>query len=306
MGTNPASEIPQPAPQPAPPALTFWQRHGTTAQIVSAACGSFVLGIAVLGVIWHYSADSGAKTDKHINDLITEQITPLGKIANDEHIGRVVGDQVRPLSEKLDKIAQDMAYLKGKAGIANTKLNQSKKPDPNLLVNSSNPNKALTNIRVSLEQAQKQKEILPDLTLAEYRKKVQTLPTSATDYWVTVAAVINYQSYVNQIENKAPDPLQVAKPCLLTKGSGGNYNLIQGANQFSRCIVDLDGTTNDVEGAVFRNSLIRWHGGPVTIKSATFINCRFVIDIKTEPARPDLLKQLLASDQTYFTLASAG
>jgi hypothetical protein len=70
--------------------------------------------------------------------------------------------------------------------------------------------------------------------------------------------------------------------------------------------VDLDGTTNDVEGAVFRNSLIRWHGGPVTIKSATSINCRFVIDIKTEPARPDLLKQLLASDQTYFTLAAAG
>jgi hypothetical protein len=105
----------------------------------------------------------------------------------------------------------------------------------------------------------------------------------------------------------APNPLQVAKPCPgVTKGPGDSGNLIQGPWRFTACVVDLDGTQNEVEGAVFQNSVIRWHGGPVTIKSATFINCRFVIDIKTEPARPDLLKQLLASDQTYFTLTAAG
>jgi hypothetical protein len=148
---------------------------------------------------------------------------------------------------------------------------------------------------------------LPDLTLADYRKKVQTLPTSATDYWATVAAIINYQSYVNQMEDKAPDPLQVAKPCPFVTKGGGSHNLVQGgAVPFIGCVVDLDGTQNEVDGAVFENSVIRWHGGTVTIKSATFINCRFVIDIKTEPARPDLLKRLLASDQTYFTLTTAG
>jgi hypothetical protein len=145
---------------------------------------------------------------------------------------------------------------------------------------------------------------MPSASLNEMN---QTLPTSATDYWATVAAIINYQSYVNQMGNKAPDPLQVAKPCpFVTKGSGGSNNLIQGAIPFTGCVVDLDGTQNTVEGAVFENSVIRWHGGPVTIKSATFINCRFVIDIKTEPPRPDLLKQLLASDQIYFTLTAAG
>jgi hypothetical protein len=293
MGT-PAPDIPPNPPQPAPPAHTFWQRHGTTAQIVSASCASFVLGIALLGVIWHYSGESTAKTDKHTHELITEQIKPLGEIAKDEHINRLVSDQLKPLSETVNKIAADVAYLKGKAGVANTKLD-------------SNPDKALTGIRVSLKRAQDRNKILPVPTLAEYRKKVETLPTSATDYWATVAAIINYQSYVNQMEDKAPDPQQVARPCpFVTKRSGQNHNLIQGPIQFDGCVVDLDGTENEVDGAVFKNSVIRWHGGPVTIRMATFINCRFVIDIKTEPARPDLLKKLLASDQTYFTLTASG
>jgi hypothetical protein len=132
-------------------------------------------------------------------------------------------------SSPVNKIAQDVAYLKGQLNIANTKLDKVRQSDPNLLAESRNPDKALTGIRVSLKQAQDRNKILPALTLTEYRKKVQTLPTSATDYWATVAAIINYQSYVNQMENKAPDPLQVAKPCpFVTKGSGGNYNVILG------------------------------------------------------------------------------
>ena len=111
---------------------------------------------------------------------------------------------------------------------------------------------------------------------------------------------------MNQIEKKAPNPLHVAKPCqFVTQQSGVDHNMIQGPARFSECVVDLDRTQNSVRGAVFINSVIRWHGGQVTIENATFINCRFIMDIKTEPARPDLLKQLLASNQTYFTLTSA-
>lgn len=300
MGT-PAPEIPQQPPLSAASTPTGTPKHGTTAQFFSAAFAGCAVGIAILGVIWHYSAQSAATTDQQIKGLITEQIKPLGEVAKDEHINSLIGKQLDPLNEKVDKIARDVAYLKGKAGVANTKLDKS-----------INPDKALSDIRVSLEQARHRNIVLPDPTLTEYRKKVQTLPTSATDYWATVAAIINYQSYVNQTENKAPNPLEVAKPCLgVTKGPGDSGNVIDSGNliqgwRFTACVVDLDGTQNEVEGAVFENSVIRWHGGPVTIKSATFINCRFVIDIKTEPVRPDLLKQLLASDQTYFTLTAAG
>jgi hypothetical protein len=221
MGT-PAPEIPQNSPQSVVPALSFWQCHGTTAQIVSAACGSFVLGIAVLGVIWHYSAESTAKSDKHINDLIAAQIKPLSQTANDEHINTLIGKQIEPLKDNVNQIARDVAFLKGQLNDVNVKLDKVRQSDPNLLAESSNPDKALAGIRVSLEQAQDRKKILPDLTLTEYRKKVQTLPTTARDYWATAAAIINYQSYVNQMENKAPNPLQVAKACqFVTKGSGG-------------------------------------------------------------------------------------
>jgi hypothetical protein len=210
---------------------------------------------------------SKAESDKHINELITTQLKPLSAIATDDHINGLIGVQLKPLNESVNQIAKDVAFLKGQQHDTNVKLDKLRGPDPNLMAKSSNPDKALTGIKVSLEQAQDRNKILPAPTLTEYRKKIQTLPTSATDYWATVAAIINYQSYVNQMENKAPDPLQVAKPCPFVTKGGGSHNLIQGgAIPFTECVVDLDGTQNEVEGAVFENSVIRWHGGPVTIK----------------------------------------
>jgi hypothetical protein len=174
------------APQHPPESVVAAQVHGNTSQRRNnyLAGGALLVSLLVGGMnaYWHLSSESKKDNDDHINELVKEQIKPVGEIAKDEHISRLVSDQLKPLIDNVNKIAQDVAYLKGKAGVANTKLDKLKQSDPNLLAKSSNPDKALTGIRVSLEQAQDRKKILPDLTLTEYRKKVQTLPTTARDY----------------------------------------------------------------------------------------------------------------------------
>ena len=179
-----------------------------------------------------------------------------------------------------------------------------------MLAKSNNPSDILGSIRADLVKAEKQRQKLPLLKFAAYRKDVEALPPSTTDYWTTVAAIINYQSFLNQLENKAPDPSTVARPCLfVTAGGISNNNTLEGTSRFSRCIVDLDTTTNFVDSAVIRDSVVRYHGGAVTIRHAIFIHCAFILDLKDfpqKPARPDLLRDLLASDQIYFTLPSAG
>jgi hypothetical protein len=307
---SPASGLPQQSPQTAATAPVAVQIHGNTSQRFSAFFAGGALLVSLIGttltIWWHFADRSEKQNDEHFKTLIGDQINPIIANTKDEHINTLIAAQNKPLTEAVGRIAQDVSTLKGWLHIVNGKLDKVKEPDPQLLAQSSNPDKALTGIRATLEQAQDRHKILPDPTLVEYRKKVQILPTSATEYWTTVAAIINYQSYVNQREHNAPDPFVVSKPCpFVTSGSGGGYNVILGANRFTECVVDLDGTTNEVDGAVFEDSVIRWHGGPVTIKLATFIRCRFVLDIKTEPSRPELMQQLLASDQTYFTLKPA-
>ncbi len=302
MANPKAKPNPQPAPSqqtgggPQPP--NIWVK---IAVAVSALSALFTLGGILYTVHVHNEGTQKTTSDEHIGHLIDEKVN-AAQAATNQRLGKI-DDQVAKVIQQLGQLQGTLhiytpAHEKPKATV--------KQSDPNRMAESSNPDKALTGIRASLKQAQDQNRILPDLTLIEYKKKVQTLPTSAADYWATAAAIINYQSYVNQIENKAPDPLQVAKPCLfLTQGLGSN-NVIEGPMQFSNCVVDLDGTQNLVQGAVFVNSVIQWHGGPVTIQPARFINCRFIIDITTKPANPDLLQKLLASDQTNFTLSATG
>jgi hypothetical protein len=64
----------------------------------------------------------------------------------------------------------------------------------------------------------------------------------------------------------------------------------------SNCIVDLD--TNYFESVTFVNSVVRYHGGAISLRGVGFINCSFVLDLKTQPttsAQRTLLLAILKS-----------
>ena len=118
----------------------------------------------------------------------------------------------------------------------------------------------------------------------------------------TIAEIINYQSFIDQMNHHAPDPAAVSRPCFgVTSGEFGvsRYNAYVNA-AYSDCIVDLD--TNGFHYVKFSDSVIRYHGGPVDLVNVEFVNCRFDLDVPVSapanPARDRLLKTLLESPNT--------
>ena len=66
---------------------------------------------------------------------------------------------------------------------------------------------------------------------------------------------------------------------------------------FQQCIVNID--RNAFEDVTFRNSVVRYRGGPVVLNRVAFENCRFVLDLPEDhrpaPAERGLLTALLQS-----------
>jgi hypothetical protein len=147
---------------------------------------------------------------------------------------------------------------------------------------------------------------LPMTQLVDYKRAVTALPPSAMGYWETVAAIINYQSLLNQLAGIAPDPAKVSGRCLgLTnddrmRSSGNTISQVP----ISNCLVDLD--TQTFSQVTFRNSVIRYHGGGVSLQDVRFINCRFILDFQPEakpPAQERLVLAILNSPDQQSILA---
>jgi hypothetical protein len=283
---------PKTASAPDNPAPTgFWQRHGNTAQWASVciAAVAALVSISAIGltIYWHSAASASANADEHVERLISKHLEPINQRL--DHLAEQVNDALGQL-KRIDEEIQRRRSI-------------NEKP---LLSKSATPNQILAAIRTKLRAAEKTKTALPDAALINYRKTVQALPNSEKDYWTTVAAIINYQSFLNRTFGNAPDPAKVSHPCLgLTAGSGSD-NVIQGY-RIAHCVVDLDTTHNVLEDLVIRDSVVRYHGGPVALRNVVFVNCSFVLDpanFPNNPAQPGLLLSLLDSDQKQIKLST--
>jgi len=160
------------------------------------------------------------------------------------------------------------------------------------------PDDTLDGIRKTLQVAEATEREIPYGKLVDIKLAVRSLPVSAADYWKTVAEIINYESFLNQTRNHAPNPAKVSKPCLsYTNGNGSdvsirNNSLVGGT--LLNCVVDLD--THSYENVVFQDSVVRYHGGPVSLRNVLFLNCAFRVEIAADapPVSPERDKLLLA------------
>jgi hypothetical protein len=156
-------------------------------------------------------------------------------------------------------------------------------------------NDRLIAMKETVQDAEARDTVLSSSQLAQYKRTVRTVPTSTTEYWATVAAIINYQSHLNQMNGLAPDPAKIAKPCFAPSVSNVAFIGVQ----FNSCVVYLG--ANQYHDVLFQNSVIHYDGRPISLTDVTFINCRFVLELTERPTRPaekDLLLALLdSSDQ---------
>ena len=250
-----------------------WQRHGNTAQwfAVIAAC---ILGIINIAYTWYSrSAESDRKTsDEHINALIGDKLDPAIRAINES-----VDKKLEPINSKLGELLEKIGDTEGQ-----------------LKRLRGNPKKVLGTISAEIRAATDDKKIIPATRLAAYKDAIHKLSPSDPEFWPTVAAIINYDSFVNQKTGKAPDPKKVSKPCgMLTQGE---YNAFIGG-VYENCVVNLD--TQVFQNVVFKNSVIRYHGQRITLINVQFVNCSFILDLppKPEPEQKLLFALLDSPDQ---------
>lgn len=303
-----AAEVPEP---PAPQPHHGWHNpsvHGSKAAIAAAIfAGIAMLAACVTGYV-NWSNRSDQKTqraeeqaDGHVNALIEAKLSPTATSIND-HIDKKVGE----LGDQLHALDVRIARLEGPLTQRVSKL-ETRANQQASLAKLLDPNRVLATIRAELEIAENGGKKVSASDLSDYRNVVQTLPSSAHEYWTTAAAIINYQSRINQMSGEAPDPAKVSRLCPgLTHNVNGSISFSNtfAGFVFSDCVVDLD--TNSFHNVVFRDSVVRYHGGPVTLDGVRFINCNFVLDASfpEQPKTPRLLLGLLESNQTNVTISS--
>jgi hypothetical protein len=265
-----------------------WKPHwGTWPQWIAAMC---TLVLCTIGVITF--------VDSHID----KKFAPL-----DDKF-KSIDKKFDDVQAKFDSTHHDLTELTGRVGNVEGwregvegKLKLQSREQERLngqitkqdaIIRLYDPNRILATIRAEIQTAQADKRELPASDLIDYRNAVRALPSSSVGYWATVAAIINYQSLVNQLSGEAPDPTRVAKPCF---DENSRYNTFENM-PLRDCVIVLD--TETFNRVTFQNSVIVYHGGPVVLNNVAFVNCRFVLDLPQQheiPAEKNLLLALLDS-----------
>lgn len=289
-----APQAPNPPEQPREQGRTRHDHiiHGSKAAIAAAVFAGLAMIATFATAYVNWSNRSDQKTqqardqaDAHTSGLIDSKLNPVSKAVND-HIDQKVGE----LSGQIHALDVRIARLEGPLTRRVSKLETRANQEASL-ARLIDPNRVLATIRAEIQMADTDRRILPVSTITDYKNAIQTLPTSAREYWTTAAAIINYQSLIDQMSGQAPDPNKVSVRCA---GLTNQEDVHSGNNLFigvpiSKCVVDLD--TNKFSGTVFRDSVIRYHGGPVYLNGVSFVNCRFVVSLPQPTKAPDSTAQ---------------
>jgi len=163
-------------------------------------------------------------------------------------------------------------------------------------------------MRMEIEGTAGNPRLIPPDRVAGYKAVLLSVPRETAGYWITVNAVVNFESEMRQMYGLVPDPTKVAKRCITT-GEGGNiFEGIGGAGgwQISECIVDLE--TNVFMGITFVNCVVRYRGGLLRLSDVRFVNCRFIIESTADPSAPAqrLLYAILSSRDQSNIRVTAG
>ncbi len=271
-------------------------RHGNWAQW-AAVCVAILIGLINTGLLLGFRhADNATKTsDEHVNGLITGKLDPAVKGINDHMDGKFdsMSKQLADMTGKIGNVEGQLEVLRSRQAKQEQEQKQlgDRVGQQEALNRIQDPNLILGIIRTDIKLAQDGQTTLSPSQLADFKAALRVLPSSAREYWITAADIINYQSLVNQLGGFAPDPRTLAKSCI-TGGPGivSRSNIFSGT--FQNCIVDLD--TQVFQDATFQNSVIRYRGGPVSLTNVRFINCWVALNLPAGPVTPTQQKLLLA------------
>jgi hypothetical protein len=275
-----SSNLPTP-PLPPDQAGLNPAKHGNYAQWAAVIVAILLACVNIwVTIYFHRSQSADISSDEHVKQLVQPLIDGASSGIN----GKLdkIGDKLLDLGEKVAHVQGEVDEANSRAKKISTDQNELKKRvdgQDAILRLQDEPQRIFATIKADIEMADTAGQPLQSTQLVGYKNALRALPTSSEDYWATVASVINYQSKLNQLRGEAPDPGKVARLCI---GENFRHNLISGP--LRRCVVVLD--TETFRNVTFYDSVIIYHGGPVTFEGVDFVNCLFVLEFPVKPTPP--------------------
>lgn len=278
------------------------------------AIATLCIGAMTIWINWHSYGDNHSKVEEdRLAALIDSRISANPGLSK--------------ISDKLDRIESRLAVMEGwKQGLESKIKGVSDRQDASAqeqlrLKNSiegqrsiarlMDPARILATIRAEIQIAERSKTAISEPQLVDYRNAIKALPENTYQYWQTIAAIINYQSLLNQLAGYAPDPEKVSKPCALSPGGGDGRlavnNFFGGRTVIRQCNIDLSHNANVMADVTFIDCVIRFSGTVVGIRKAAFINCRFILDLPPQVQKPvatNLLLALADGNQRRVTISN--
>ena len=199
--------------------------------------------------------------------------------------------QLVPIQDKLQKMAEDIAKIKGADGIAQgsapslpgSALQKFAKMDQAELSHQ------LAKVADAVSEAQKKGAVVDNLdSVAAVQKTLSVLPLDTPDAIRATSAIINYASFVREKKGLFPNVETVrAKPCQFINLGDGPINVIR----FEVARATLGGCGQRPDGlslkdVTFQNAILTYNGGAIVLENVTFINCLFVISLPSRPSGP--------------------
>lgn len=271
-------------------------RLGAHESWLKAAASIVVIGGALFGLARWIGASwvdhrADARIDGRVSKLVDQQIGNSPKL--DDILTKLSG-----INERLSKMEGWKEGVEARVKILGEKQDgllrrndalSARLDQQTALASLNDPERALGTIRREIELSGMSARLIPDAQLVEYENAIRPIPRTASRYWETVYALVNYVSAVRQQRGLVPDPAKTARPCPATSGKG---NMFLGG-PITDCVVNLG--TQIFEDVVFRNCVIRYsEGDSFILDHVEFINCTFVFQPGSAPVNAKIQKLLLA------------
>jgi len=236
-----------------------------TTIILSAIAATHVIDNEISGIGTRVTGTEQAIQNAHLGDMGT-RITKL------ESAVKALADEQ---SKKTQQLVHDILAVNQEQN----RLKDQLRKDEAISEVKKDPETTLEAMRNEIQVALSTGEEIPDTKLAKFKLATLGLSPSATHYWKTAAAIINYESIQLQLKGLAPAPAEVSGPCALltTNPFAASHDNAWMGMTIHNCIADID--THTFIDVIFKDSVIRYKGGSVNLSNVQFVNCKFELNI---------------------------
>ena len=228
--------------------------------------------------------------------------------ASEATILRILEEKTRPLTELSSKMGERLAAMEKQVqGIDdNVKLLLKKELKLTASISPSDLGRNLDVVEAQLHAATLQEVVSDPSVINALQASFSKVSNDSVDYWPSAAAAITYISYMKSFAPKGISirvklRLPLCEPNAPAKREGLHFAME------SNCILNLDG--QDLSGRLYRDAIIVYHGGKVSLNNVQFVNCLFDFQMVAPPTKEgikltrDLLK---SSDMSSLTVSTNG